>query len=226
MGGGLAYGPDNVGGSGGIAKSVAIKFDLYSNSGEGVDSTGLYVNGAAPTNVGSIDLTPSGVDLHSGDPMLVNMGYDGTTLTVNITDTITSKSETQTYTIDIPGTVGSSSAYVGFTGGTGGAVATQDILTWFFSPNANLAPGGPTGLGATPGSATSIGPPTAGSRRISSPRRSPRRPVRLPIPPRAWPRAAPSITGSAPLTRRGTRPARIWPPLPFRWPLRSRAMPR
>jgi fibronectin type 3 domain-containing protein len=148
IGGGLGYA--------GINNSVAIKFDLYDNSGEGVDSTGLYTDGATPTNVGSIDLTPSGVDLHSGDPMQVNMGYDGTTLTVTITDTITLKSATQTYTIDIPGTVGSSSAYVGFTAGTGGETATQDILTWTFSPNANQAPGGPLGLGAAPASATSV----------------------------------------------------------------------
>ena len=31
----------------GITRSVAVKFDLYSNSGEGVDSTGLYQNGVA-----------------------------------------------------------------------------------------------------------------------------------------------------------------------------------
>src|SRR5262249_10570506 len=30
-GGGLGYGPDHVGGTGGIAKSVAVKFDLYNN---------------------------------------------------------------------------------------------------------------------------------------------------------------------------------------------------
>src|SRR5262249_31004463 len=51
-GGGLGYGPDNTGGAPGIVNSVAIKFDLYSNQGEGVDSTGLYTNGAAPTNIG------------------------------------------------------------------------------------------------------------------------------------------------------------------------------
>src|SRR5262249_47448287 len=54
VGGGLGYGPDHVGGAGGIPKSVAVKFDLYNNQGEGTNSTGLYTNGAAPTNVGSI----------------------------------------------------------------------------------------------------------------------------------------------------------------------------
>src|SRR5207302_8270219 len=40
-GGGLGYGPDAPGGTGGIPNSVAVKFDLYSNNGEGNDSTGL-----------------------------------------------------------------------------------------------------------------------------------------------------------------------------------------
>ena len=49
-GGGLGYGPNPTTGTpAGIAKSVAIKFDFYNNAGEGTDSTGLYINGAAPT---------------------------------------------------------------------------------------------------------------------------------------------------------------------------------
>src|SRR5207249_4452342 len=55
-GGGLGYGPDQAGGIGGIPNSVAVKFDLYNNGGEGVDSIGLYLNGAAPTVAGSTDL--------------------------------------------------------------------------------------------------------------------------------------------------------------------------
>ena len=45
-GGGLGYGPDSPGNGVGIANSVAIKFDLYSNAGEGSDSTGLFTDGA------------------------------------------------------------------------------------------------------------------------------------------------------------------------------------
>jgi hypothetical protein len=132
-GGGLGYGPDHNGGPLGIAKSVAVKFDLYSNEGEGVDSTGLFSNGAAPTDIGSVDLTPTGIDLHSGHLFSVTMSYNGSTLAVTITDTQTGASATQSYTIDIPALVGGSSAYVGFTGGTGGLVATQDILSWTFA---------------------------------------------------------------------------------------------
>jgi len=32
--------------------------------------------------------------------------------------------------VNIPGTVGGNTAYVGFTGGSGGATATQEILSW------------------------------------------------------------------------------------------------
>jgi fibronectin type 3 domain-containing protein len=140
----------------GIGTSVAIKFDLYNNSGEGVDSTGLYTNGAAPTNVGSIDLTGTGIDLHSQDPFNVFMLYDGTTLKVTITDTSTGASAAQSYPIDIPGTVGSSTAYVGFTGGTGGLSAIQNILTWTYTPGTTTPPAAPTNLMATAASGTEV----------------------------------------------------------------------
>ena len=55
-----------------FSKSVAIKFDLYNNSGEGTDSTGLYINGAPPT-VPSVDMTSSGLSLSSGHVMNVTI---------------------------------------------------------------------------------------------------------------------------------------------------------
>jgi hypothetical protein len=133
-GGGLGYSTATNGTGTKIGQSVAIKFDLYGNSGEGPDSTGLYTNGALPTNAGSINLTPSGIDLHSGDVFLVTMTYDGTTLTVTLTDTATKATATQTYTVNIPSLVGGSAGYVGFTGGTGAVTSTQDILNWTFTP--------------------------------------------------------------------------------------------
>jgi aryl-phospho-beta-D-glucosidase BglC (GH1 family) len=140
LGGGLGYGTDGVNGGNIISKSVAIKFDLYDNQGEGSNSTGLYTNGANPTNSGSIDLTPAGLNLHSGDIFQVNMTYSGTSLTVTIKDTRTNTAFTHNYGINIPATVGSSAAYVGFTAGTGGLAAVQDILTWTFAPAASPTP--------------------------------------------------------------------------------------
>jgi hypothetical protein len=132
-------GPSALGGSGGwlgyapIGSSVAVKFDLYNNAGEGVDSTGLYLNGAIPY-VPALDMTSSGVDLHSGDVFNVHMVYDGATLNMQITDAGTQQSFATSWTINIPATVGSPTAYAGFTGGTGSTTATQEILSWSFVP--------------------------------------------------------------------------------------------
>ena len=146
-GGGLGYGTDLVGNPGGIPASLAVKFDLFSNNGEGVDSTGLYVNGAPPTTP-AIDMTASGIDLHSGDTFAVHITYDGTNLVMTITDTVTNAVFTQTFPIDIPTTVGGNTAYAGFTGGTGGLSAVQNILTWTLTPLApapavTVTPAGP-----------------------------------------------------------------------------------
>jgi hypothetical protein len=128
-------------GFGGIGNSVAIKFDIYNNSGEGPDSTGLYTDGAHPKTP-AIDLSSTGINLHSGDVFNVQLAYNGTTLTVVITDTVTSASATQTYAVNIPSLVGGATAYVGFTAATGGGSAIQEILNWSYTPvaPASVAP--------------------------------------------------------------------------------------
>ena len=132
-GGGLGYGPSQPGGTPGIGSSVAVKFDLYNNAGEGRDSTGLYINGASPTTPYT-DMSGSPVNLHSGDVFHVHMTYDGTTLTMTITDTTTNGTFTTSWAaVNIPSIVGGNAAYVGFTAGTGGSTATQEILNWTFT---------------------------------------------------------------------------------------------
>jgi Legume lectin domain/Chitobiase/beta-hexosaminidase C-terminal domain len=153
-GGGLGYGPDTPGGTPGIANSVAVKFDIYSNAGEGTDSTGLYTDGASPTTP-ALDMTSSGVTLLSGDVFNVHATYDGTTLTMTITDaTNASQTFTASWTINIPGTVGSNTAYVGFTGGTGGLTAIQEILDWTYVTTSQLTAAMPT-FNPLPGTYTS-----------------------------------------------------------------------
>ncbi len=115
-----------------IPTSVAVKFDLFNNGGEGADSTGLFTNGAMPS-VPSIDLSSTGINLHSGDTMAVHMVYNGTTLAMTITDTVTKAVYSTSFAINIPATVGGNVAYVGFTGGTGSLSATQTILTWTYT---------------------------------------------------------------------------------------------
>jgi hypothetical protein len=144
IGGGLGYGPNPTTGTpAGIAKSVAIKFDFYSNSGEGTDSTGLYTNGAAPT-VPSIDMTPSGIFLNSGDAITAHMTYDGVNLILTLTDAVVNKTFTHTFPINIPATIGSNTAYAGFTGGSGGLTSSQKILTWTLTSQAGSVTQTPT----------------------------------------------------------------------------------
>ncbi len=142
-GGGLGFGPDTPSGTGGIPSSIAVKFDLFSNDGEGADSTGLYLNGASPTTP-AVDMTGSGVDLHSGDPFHVHMTYDGTTLVMTITDTTTNATFTTSWPVDIPTIVGDDVAYLGFTAGTGGYTAVQNIQTWTFTSGSGQTIPAPT----------------------------------------------------------------------------------
>jgi hypothetical protein len=146
-GGGLAYA--------GINNSICVKFDLYNNNGEGSNSTGLFTNGANPYTPAT-DLTSSGINLHSGDIFNVLITYDGTTLTETITDTVTKATKTLTYAINIPTTIGSNTAYVGFTAGDGTQTSTVSILTWSYAPLPTTIPAAPTNLVATPASGTQI----------------------------------------------------------------------
>jgi hypothetical protein len=141
-GGGLGYA--------GMAKSVAVKFDLFNNNGEGNNSTGLYLDGNAPsvpaTNLGGGACTtaapcPSpttfaaGIpNLHSGDVFHVHLTYDGTTLTMTITDTaVPADTYTTSWAVNIPTAVGGTTAFAGFTGADGGLTAQQQILTWTYT---------------------------------------------------------------------------------------------
>jgi hypothetical protein len=125
-GGGLGFGPDPVFATdpvrgARIENSVAIKFDLWSNDGEGTNSTGLYLNGVSPTSAGSIDMTASGIDLHSGNELEITLEHDGEELTQTVRDLVTGNVFSHTYTINVADAIGSTTAYVGFTGATGQA---------------------------------------------------------------------------------------------------------
>ena len=123
----------------GITSSVAVKFDLFDNAGEGNDSTGFYTNGAAPT-MPAVDMTTSPVNLLGPDILDAHITYDGTTLTLTLIDTVSGGSFTTSSALNIPAIVGSNTAYAGFTAGPG---ATQNILNWTYT-------GSPATMAATP----------------------------------------------------------------------------
>ena len=130
-GGGLGYGPDHPS-TGGIPNSVAVKFDVYDNAGEGTNSTGVYVNGASPTTP-AITLANSGIVLSSGDVISAHIAYDGKWLYLSLRDPVVGRVWATRYAINLSQAIGSNTAYVGFTGGTGGLTASQKILTWTFA---------------------------------------------------------------------------------------------
>jgi hypothetical protein len=117
----------------GIGNSVAVKFDIFDGgTADPSNSTiGLFTNGTG--TAGGVDTLPSGIDLREGHVMRADIVYDGTELTLTLTDTETGESMTQAFTVDIPAVVGADRAYIGFTAATGGLNARQDVHNWIYS---------------------------------------------------------------------------------------------
>src|SRR5262249_52887537 len=97
---------------------------------------------------------PANVNLRSQSVKTITLTYDGTTLTETIHDPDPGKTNngdfTTTYTVDIAGRLGADTAFVGFTGGTGGLFSLQDILNWrHHEQEGNRPPGAPANAQAT-----------------------------------------------------------------------------
>jgi hypothetical protein len=123
----------------GLLSSVAVKLAVAGNS------TGLFTNGATNSSQnGSI----SGVNLGSGNPLSVSLTYDGSTLKMTIVDTKSGGSYSQSWGINIPSTVGGTTAYVGFTAGTGWSAGAQNLTAWTYSTSTATVtvPSAPTNL--------------------------------------------------------------------------------
>ena len=124
-GGGLGYQ--------GITDSVAVKFDLVDNAGEGVDSVGVFTGGAEPTGP-AVSLGGTGLQLHSGHVFRADLRYGAGTLVLDLRDTSTGQEFTTAFPVDIRAAVGGSTAYAGFTAGTGELFAPIDVLGWTYTP--------------------------------------------------------------------------------------------
>jgi hypothetical protein len=64
-----------------------------------------------------------------------HLTYDGTTLTLTLTDVTSGASFKASQALNIPATVGGNTAYVGFTAGTGGLTSVQQVLNWTYAVN-------------------------------------------------------------------------------------------
>jgi hypothetical protein len=124
-----------LGGGGGslgysvISNSVALEFNLYAGQGIFFGTNGAVV--ATP----KLD---TDVELASGDPINVTNIYSGGVLSVFVEDTITGETFSMTTNVNIPGIVGTSFAYVGFTGSDGGSSSIQQISNFQYTPLVNL----------------------------------------------------------------------------------------
>jgi len=113
----------------GIPHSMALKFDLHNDAGEGDNSVGLFFGGAFP-GVPAIDLTPSGIDLHSGHIFAAYVTFDTHFLNLTLKDTLTSATFTHSFHLPAVSPFGASTAFAGFTASTGAQTSTAQILDW------------------------------------------------------------------------------------------------
>jgi len=156
-------GPTALGGAGGglgysgITPSAALEMNVFSGTTPGI---AFRVNGAT----GSPYSPTAPVSLPSGHSINFALSYDGTRLAVNMTDIIADTSFSTNYTANLPSLVGGETAYVGFTGASGGVASFEQISNFIFANQAVTQPaisvkglGGNLVLLSWPGSATGFG---------------------------------------------------------------------
>jgi hypothetical protein len=108
----------------GITPSAEVEFNVFSNYTIG---TNFATNGAT-TNY----ISTGAVNVASGDPIQVLLSYNGSVLSETLTDLTTSASFSTSYTTDLASILGSGTALVGFTGGTGAGTSVQVISNFSF----------------------------------------------------------------------------------------------
>jgi hypothetical protein len=119
-------------GCNGIAPSLAVEFNIYSPYG-----VGMAVR--ANSQIGPPYTSTSPVNLAGGHPIGVSLAYDGTTLSVALTDAVTHATFTTNVIVDIVGALGTNTAYVGMTGADGGISSTQVVSNFQFASLTSLS---------------------------------------------------------------------------------------
>lgn len=148
-GGGLGYE--------GILKSVAVELDTYQGGTDpNANHIGLLTNGVVSPHLST---ATAPFDLENGSSHTLWVDYDGPadTLRVYLAQGVsTTKPTTPTLTqtgLKLPDITGPS-AWVGFTGGTGGSSNTHEVLAWQINVNAFAPPAQP--VVTNPGPRSSI----------------------------------------------------------------------
>jgi predicted alpha-1,2-mannosidase len=125
-------------GFGQIENSIAIGFNIY-GGGTLIPET-LFAADGSISAFWESSFLHTGVDLISGDPVNVDVYYDGKVLTVIETDALIGKSVRQDYTVNLKTYIGASQAYAGFTGACGDLTSVQNITAWTWDQTPESAP--------------------------------------------------------------------------------------
>jgi len=136
---------NNVGGAGGgigysgIPKSVGIEFDTWDNGLGWGDPNGNHVAIDTNGDLGSpLGVAPVGPRMNDGDLWYAWVDYNGVTdaLEVRLGDSSTRPAAPLVQaTVDLPGVLQGTNAFVGFTSGTGSAFGDHDLVSWEFRDN-------------------------------------------------------------------------------------------
>jgi len=140
LGGGLGYA--------GIAPSVAVEFDPYSNGGtdprlggndslNGNDHIAIMQNGDPANHLAYAIVSPT-LELDGGQDITAFVDYNGATNLMEVrwsTDGLRPDDAGLSYSIDLANLFGTSPVYVGFTASTGADWSAQDIVNWTFNDN-------------------------------------------------------------------------------------------
>ena len=127
-------------GYGGIPTSVAVKFDLYNNAGRG---TGLHrpLPQRRNSTVPAINLSTTGINLHSGDIFNALITYNGSDLDGGDYRYGDKRLRRAKLYREYPCRLSAVRRPMsGLPAGTGGSSAVQNILNWSYSPVAVTGP--------------------------------------------------------------------------------------
>ncbi|HVU35919.1 MAG TPA: L-type lectin-domain containing protein [Opitutaceae bacterium] len=135
---------NNVGSSGGgigyqgIPNSLGIEFDTYNNGYSlGDQNNGNHIAVNTNGNLTDMFLTPISTPMNNGALWSAWVDYNGTTndLEVRLSQNGVRPATAliQTNSINLSTLLGTNSAYVGFTSGTGAAWGNHDIVSWQFN---------------------------------------------------------------------------------------------
>lgn len=122
-GGGGSLGYNNIG-----AASAAVQFNLY-----GPNTTGIAFRTNGVTGGPYASTAP--LNIAGGNPIGVTLIYDGTVLSLTLTDAVAHVSFNTNWTINLPAAVNNpdtATAYIGFTGADGGILSRQIISNFEF----------------------------------------------------------------------------------------------